>query len=162
MLSVKDTATPLSVQPKFTIRVPSTLSIDPRATTKFIPAIYFAGSENVLACIVGSNVNLDVAAKHSGSDEVGSGHIIVGDMTSALFISGKTADVLALINSENGLFAYSTSGGLSDRSISIELVAMNSPAVKRTYCDSAKSAASITFRSIGLEMGNVKSGITLK
>ena len=162
VLSVKDTSTPLSVQPKFSIKVPATLTIDPRATTKYLPAINFSGSEFVLACITGNNVNLDIAGKKSVSDTASSGHIIVGDMTSALFVSGKTSDVLNLINSENGLFAYASSGGLSDRSVSIELVAMTNPAVKRTFCDSAKSAATLTFRSMGLELGTVKSGITLK
>ena len=162
VLSVKDTSTPLSVQPKFSIKVPATLTIDPRATTKYLPAINFSGSEFVLACITGNNVNLDISGKKSVSDTASSGHIIVGDMTSALFVSGKTSDVLNLINSENGLFAYASSGGLSDRSVSIELVAMTNPAVKRTFCDSAKSAATLTFRSMGLELGTVKSGITLK
>lgn len=162
VLSIKETTTPLSVQPKFSIKVPATLTIDPRATTKYLPSINFSGSEFVLACITGNNVNLDISGKRSISDSAGSGHIIVGDMTSALFVSGKTADVLNLINSENGLFAYASSGGLSDRSISIELVAMTYPGVKRTFCDSAKSAATLTFRSMGLELGTVKSGITLK
>lgn len=162
VLSLKDTSTPLSVQPKFSIKVPATLTIDPRATTKYLPAINFSGSEYVLACITGNNVNLDIAGKKSVSDTASSGHIIVGDMTSALFASGKTVDVLNLINSENGLFAYASSGGLSDRSISIELVAMTNPAVKRSYCDSAKNTATLTFRSMGLELGTVKSGITLK
>jgi hypothetical protein len=162
VLSVKDTTTPLSVQPKFVIKAPATLTIDPRATTKYLPAINFSGSDVVLACITGNNVNLDVAGKKSVSDGASAGHIIVGDMTSALFISGKTTDVLNLINSENGLFAYTTSGGLADRSVSIELVAMTNPGVKRSFCDSAKSVASLTFRSMGLGMDTVKSGITLK
>ena len=162
VLSVKDTTTPLSVQPKFSIKVPATLTMDPRATTKYLPAINFSGSEFVLACIIGNHVNLDIAGKKLVSDIASSGHIIVGDMTSALFVSGKTSDVLNLINSENGLFAYASSGGLSDRSVSIELVAMTNPGVKRTFCDSAKSTATLTFRSMGLELGTVKSGITLK
>ena len=162
VLSVKETTTPLSVQPKFVIKVPATLTIDPRATTKFIPTINLSGSEYVLACINGSGVNLDIAAKRQVSDGTTGGHIIVGDMTTALFVSGKTPDVLNLINSENGLFAYSAGGGLADKSVSIELVAMTNPGVKRTFCDSAKSSATLTFRSMGLEMGTVKSGITLK
>jgi hypothetical protein len=162
VLSIKETSTPLSVQPKFSIKVPATLTVDPRATTKFLPTINFSGSEFVLACITGNNVNVDIAGKRLVSDLAASGHIIVGDMTSALFVSGKTADVLNLINSENGLFAYTSSGGITDRSISIELVAMTNPAVKRTFCDLAKSSATLTFRSMGLELGTVKSGITLK
>jgi hypothetical protein len=162
VLSIKETSTPLSVQPKFSIKVPATLTVDPRATTKFLPTINFSGSEFVLACITGNNVNVDIAGKRSVSDLAASGHIIVGDMTSALFVSGKTTDVLNLINSENGLFAYTSSGGITDRSINIELVAMTNPAVKRTFCDLAKSSTTLTFRSMGLELGTVKSGITLK
>ena len=162
VLSVKETTTPLSVQPKFTIKVPTTLTVDPRANTKFLPQINFAGSEYVLACLNGNGVNLDIAGKRTVSDVVENGHIIVGDMTSALFVSGKTADVLNLVNSQQGLFAYTSNGGIAEKSISIELVAMNHPGVKRTFCDSAKSAATLNFRSMGLEMGTVKSGITLK
>jgi hypothetical protein len=162
VISVKETTTPLSVQPKFSIKVPASLTVDPRATTKFVPQIYFSGSEYVLACINGSGVNLDISGKRSVSDATENGHIIVGDMTSALFVSGKTADVLNLINSQQGLFAYTSSGGISDRSIIIELVAMTYPGVKRTFCESAKSSAVLNFRSMGLGMDTVKSGITLK
>jgi hypothetical protein len=162
VLSIKETTTPLSVQPKFSITVPATLTVDPRATTKFVPQINFSGSEYVLACVTGNGVNLDIAGKRSVSDASENGHIIVGDMTSALFVSGKTADVLNLINSANGLFAYTPAGGIAEKSVTIELVAMTHPGVKRTFCDSAKSAATLNFRSMGLGMDTVKSGITLK
>jgi hypothetical protein len=115
-----------------------------------------------LACVTGNGVNLDIAGKRSVSDATENGHIIVGDMTSALFVSGKTADVLNLINSANGLFAYTPAGGIAEKSVTIELVAMTHPGVKRTFCDSAKSAATLNFRSMGLGMDTVKSGITLK
>jgi hypothetical protein len=162
VLSIKDTTTPLAVQPKFFINVPAILTVDPRATSKFVPQINFFGSEYVLACVTGSGVNLDISGKNATSDSAGNGRIIVGDMTSALFISGKTADVLSLINSQQGLFAYTASGGIAGRSISIELVAMNNPGVKRTFCESAKSSAILTFRSMGLDMSTVKNEITLK
>jgi hypothetical protein len=58
--------------------------------------------------------------------------------------------------------AFSTTGGLADRSIVIELVAMSNPGVKRTFCDFAKSSTTIAFRSMGLEMSTNKSGINLK
>jgi len=162
VLSVKDTTTPLSVQPKFSIKFPATLTVDPRATAKFVPQINFYGSEYVLACVTGNGVNLDISGKRATSDSAENGHIIVGDMTSALFVSGKTADVLNLINSQLGLLAYTASGGIAGRSISIELVAMSNPGVKRTFCESAKSAATLTFRSMGLDMGIVKNELTLK
>lgn len=161
-LSIKETTTPLAVQPKFVIKSPSSLTVDPRATTKFLPTFSISGSEYVLVCINGDRVNLDVSNKKVNSDGTESGHIIVGDMTSTLLISGKTSEISSLLNSLNGLLVYSTSGGVAERSISIELVAMTNPGVKRSFCESAKSISTINFRSMGLDMGTVKSGITLK
>ena len=162
VISIKETVTALANQPKFVIRAPTTLTIDPRAMTKFLPQLSISGSEYALACITGSNVNLDIAAKRSASDAVENGIIVVGDLTSALFVSGETSDVVNLINSEGGLLAYSTGGGLADRSVSIELVAMSNPGVKRSFCDFAKSTTTVTFRSMGLEISTNKSGIKLK
>lgn len=161
-LSVKETTTPLAVQPKFVIKTPGSLTVDPRATTKFIPTFSISGSEFVLVCINGDRVNLDVSNKKVNSDATENGHIIVGDMTPTLLLSGKTSEISSLLNSINGLLVYSTSGGVAERSISIELVAMTNPGVKRSFCDSAKSVSTINFRSMGLDMGTVKSGITLK
>jgi hypothetical protein len=161
VISIKESVTALSIQPKFVIRAPATLTIDPRAMTKYLPQLSISGSEYVLACITGSNVNLDIAAKRSASDAVENGLIIVGDLTSTLFVSGKNAEVVNLINSDGGLLAFSRAGGLANRSITIEMVAMNKPGVKRAFCDFAKSSATLSFQSMGLEMNTNKSGIDL-
>jgi len=161
-ISVKGTITALSTQPKFLIKIPPILTIDPRATTKYLPQITFSGSEYVLACINGSNVNFDISSKKIASDGITNGKIVVGDLTSTLLVSGKNIEVVDLLNSEGGLLAFSTAGGLADRSIQIELVAMNHPGVKRSFCDFAKSSATITFRSMGLEISTSKSEINLK
>lgn len=161
VISIKETVTALVTQPKFLIKAPATLTIDPRAMAKYLPQLSISGSEYVLACITGSNVNFDIAGKRLASDGVVNRQIIVGDLTSALFVSGKTVDVLNLINSEGGLLAFSSAGGLANRSISIELVAMSNPGVQRTFCDFAKSFTTVTFRSMGLDMSTNKSGINL-
>jgi hypothetical protein len=161
VISIKETVTALATQPKFVIRAPTTLTIDPRAMTKYLPQLSISGSEYALACIIGSNVNLDIAAKGSASDAVENGIIVVGDLTSTLFVSGKNADVVNLINSNGGLLAFSSAGGLANRSITIEMVAMSKPGVKRAFCDFAKSSATLSFQSMGLEMNTNKSGINL-
>ena len=161
VISIKETVTALSIQPKFVIRAPTTLTIDPRAMTKYLPQLSISGSEYVLACITGSNVNLDISAKRSASDAVENGLIIVGDLTSTLFVSGKNAEVVNLINSDGGLLAFSRAGGLANRSITIEMVAMSKPGVKRAFCDFAKSSATLSFQSMGLEISTNKSGIDL-
>jgi hypothetical protein len=160
-ISIKETVTALANQPKFIIRAPTTLTIDPRAMTKYLPQLSISGSEYALACITGSNVNLDISAKGSASDAVENGIIVVGDLTSTLFVSGKNADVVNLINSNGGLLAFSRAGGLANRSITIEMVAMSKPGVKRAFCDFAKSSATLSFQSMGLEMNTNKSGIDL-
>lgn len=161
-ISEKETITALATQPKFLIKAPAILTIDPRAMTKYLPLLSISGSEYVLACITGNNVNFDIATKRIATDGITNGKIVVGDQTSTLFVSGKTNEVVNLINSEGGLLAYSTAGGLADRSIQIELVAMSNPGVKRSFCDFAKSSTTVNFRSMGLEMSTSKSGITLK
>jgi hypothetical protein len=161
VISIKETVTALANQPKFIIRAPTTLTIDPRAMTKYLPQLSISGSEYALACITGSNVNLDISAKGSASDAVENGIIVVGDLTSTLFVSGKNADVVNLINSDGGLLAFSRAGGLANRSITIEMVAMSKPGVKRAFCDFAKSSATLSFQSMGLEMNTNKSGIDL-
>ena len=161
VISIKETVTALANQPKFVIRAPTTLTIDPRAMTKYLPQLSISGSEYALACITGSNVNLDISAKGSASDAVENGIIVVGDLTSTLFVSGKNADVVNLINSDGGLLAFSRAGGLANRSITIEMVAMSKPGVKRAFCDFAKSSATLSFQSMGLEMNTNKSGIDL-
>jgi hypothetical protein len=161
VISIKETVTALANQPKFIIRAPTTLTIDPRAMTKYLPQLSISGSEYALACITGSNVNLDISAKGSASDAVENGIIVVGDLTSTLFVSGKNADVVNLINSNGGLLAFSRAGGLANRSITIEMVAMSKPGVKRAFCDFAKSSATLSFQSMGLEMNTHKSGIDL-
>ena len=161
VISMKETVTALANQPKFVIRAPTTLTIDPRAMTKYLPQLSISGSEYALACITGSNVNLDISTKGSASDAVENGIIVVGDLTSTLFVSGKNADVVNLINSDGGLLAFSRAGGLANRSITIEMVAMSKPGVKRAFCDFAKSSATLSFQSMGLEISTNKSGIDL-
>jgi hypothetical protein len=161
-LSVQETATPITTQPKFSIKIPSSLTVDPRANSKFVPLIAISGSEYVLVCISGNGLNIDVSDKRVNSDNAGDGVVVVGDMTSSLFISGATSVVGAMLNSANGLMFYSNTGGVANRSVKIDLVAMTQPGVKRSYCEAARTSATVSLRSMGLDMGTVKNGITLK
>ena len=161
-LSVQETATPIAIQPKFSIKIPSSLTVDPRANSKFVPALAISGSEYVLVCISGNGLNIDVLAKRVNSDSADDGVVVVGDMTNSLFISGATDVVGSILNSSNGLMLYSNTGGVANRSVRIDLVAMNKPGVKRSYCEAARTSVTVNLLSMGLEMGTVKNGITLK
>ena len=156
---------PLSPQPKYTLKVPSTLAIDPRANSYFVPSIYISGSKYTLVCINGSGINFDLANKRISDDASDTRTVMVlGDGGPALRIAGRTAEVLSVINSGNGLFAYSNSGGLRDRSASISVVATNKATIDSAFCGDASSANSkvFTFRALGLQVDTKKGSGRLK
>jgi hypothetical protein len=156
---------PLSPQPKYTIKIPETFAIDPRANTYFLPSIYLAGSKFTLVCINGNGINFDLANKRISDDSSDTKTVMVlGDGSSNLRIAGRTAEVLAVINSGGGLFTYTNSGGLRDRSGLISVVATNKATIDSAFCGKASSAntKAFTFRGLGLQVDTKKGSGRLK
>ena len=156
---------PLSPQPKYTIKIPETFAIDPRANTYFLPSIYLSGSKFTLVCINGNGINFDLANKRISDDSSDTKTVMVlGDGSSNLRIAGRTAEVLAVINSGGGLFTYTNSGGLRDRSGLISVVATNKATIDSAFCGKASSAntKAFTFRALGLQVDTKKGSGRLK
>lgn len=156
---------PLSPQPKYTLKIPGTLAIDPRANSHFIPSIYISGSKYTLVCINSNGVNFDLANKRISDDSSDTRTVMVlGDGSSNLRIAGRTAEVLSVINSGGGLFAYTNSGGLRDRSAIISVVATNKATIDSAFCGAATSANStaFSFRALGLQVDTKKGSGRLK
>lgn len=156
---------PLSPQPKYTIKIPATFAIDPRANSYFLPSIYLAGSKFTLVCINGNGINFDLANKRASDDSSDTKTVMVlGDGGSNLRIAGRTADVLSVINSGAGLFAYTNSGGLRDRSGSVSVIATNKATIDSAFCGAANSAntKAFTFRALGLQVDTKKGSGRLK
>jgi hypothetical protein len=152
-------------QPKYLLKVPQTIAIDPRANSYFLPALYIAGGRFTLVCINGNGVNFDLSNKRISNDRYDTRTVMVsGDGTSNLLISGQTQDVLAVINDGGGLFAFTNSGGLRDRSAFISAVATNKNTIDSNFCRAAASAntASLTFRALGLQVDTRKGSGRLK
>ena len=152
-------------QPKYLLKVPQTIAIDPRANSYFLPALYIAGGRFTLVCINGNGVNFDLSNKRISNDRYDTRTVMVsGDGTSNLLISGQTQDVLAAINDGGGLFAFTNSGGLRDRSAFISVTATNKNTIDSTFCRAAASAntASLTFRALGLQVDTKKGSGRLK
>jgi hypothetical protein len=152
-------------QPKYLLKVPQTIAIDPRANSYFLPALYIAGGRFTLVCINGNGVNFDLSNKRISNDRYDTRTVMVsGDGTSNLLISGQTQDVLAVINDGGGLFAFTNSGGLRDRSAFISVVATNKNTIDSNFCRAAASAntASLTFRALGLQVDTRKGSGRLK
>ncbi len=156
---------PLAPQPKYTIKIPDTLAIDPRANSYFIPSIYLSGSKYTLVCINGNGINFDLSNKRISDDSSDTKTVMVlGDGGSNLRIAGRTAEVLSVLNSSGGLFAYTNSGGLRDRSGSISVIATNKASIDSAFCGRASSAntKAFTFRGLGLQVDTKKGSGRLK
>ena len=156
---------PLKPQPNYTIKIPATFAIDPRANSYFLPSIYLSGSKFTLVCISSSGINFDLANKRISDDRSDTNTVMVlGDGSSFLRVAGRTAEVLAVINSGGGLFAYTNSGGLRDRSAFISAIATNKATIDPSFCGAAASANSkaFSFRGLGLQVDTKKGSGRLK
>ncbi len=159
---VVDTVTALAIQPKFQFKLPSNLLVDPRAQAKFLPNSSVAGSEYVLACITGNGINSDVLQKRVGSDQNSNGIVVVGDLSANLYLSASADNLNATLNSANGLLAFSNGRSIANRSLSFRFIAVNKPGVDPKLCNQAKSAFTVNFLPMGLDLGIVKTEIKLK
>jgi len=158
---------PLEVQPKYIVKVPASGAIDPRAATYFLPHIYAATSqpdvEFTMVCINGtSGMKFDALQKGAPNNSTEGSDLVFGDQTGLVILSATTNRVVNLINSYNGLFISTWSGGLSGRSLTLRFIAVTKPVTDPAYCSAAKSGAVMTLRPLGLDLSTVKGGGTLK
>jgi hypothetical protein len=158
---------PLEIQPKYVVKVPVSGAIDPRASTYFLPHIYAATNdpdvEFTMVCINGtSGMKFDALQKGSPNNATEGSDLVYGDQTGLVILSAETSRLVTLINSYNGLFISTWSGGLSGRSLTLRFIAVTKPVTDPTYCSAAKSGAVMTLRPLGLDLSTVKGGGTLK
>ena len=156
---------PLKPQPNYTIKIPETFAIDPRANSYFIPSIYLSGSKFTLVCINGTGINFDLANKRVSDDRSDTNTVMVlGDGGPNLRIAGQTTEVLSVINSGGGLFAFSNNGGLRDRNGFISVIATNKATIDSAFCGKASSAntKAFSFRGLGLQVDTKKGSGRLK
>lgn len=165
--TVEGPGVPLEIQPKYVVKVPPSGAIDPRARTYFLPHIYAAVSdpdvEFSMVCINGtSGMKFDALQKGIPNNSEEGNELISGDQTGLVIISAETNRLVNLINSYNGLFITTWSGGLSGRTLTLRFVAVTKPVVDPIYCSAAKSGAVMTLRPLGLDLSTVKGGGALK
>jgi hypothetical protein len=160
-------AEPLAIQPKYTVRVPQSGAIDPRAMTYFLPHIFASQDdpevEFTMICVRGSaGMRFDAMQKGVPSNSNDGPERLYGDQTGYLVISAETNRAINLLNSYQGLFISSLGGGLSGRSLSLDFVAVTKPVADPAFCGAAKSGATMTLRPLGLDLSTVKGGGKLK
>jgi hypothetical protein len=164
-VTVKDEPpAPLEIQPKYVLRIPNSVAVDPRARSYYLPHIYAAadGAQFTMACISGAGVTFDSRNKQSSQNSDEGKDQIMGDQSGFLLISSSTARVVNLINSYTGLLVSSANGGLANKALTMRFVAVTAPVVDPTFCSAAQSSAVTAFRPLGLEQSTVKGGGKLK
>lgn len=160
-------AEPLAIQPKYTVRVPQSGAIDPRANAYFLPHIFATQDdpevEFTMICVRGSaGMRFDAMQKGvANNSNEGSEHLY-GDQSGFVVISAETNRAINLLNSYQGLFITTLGGGLSGRSLSLDFVAVTKPVADPAFCSAAKSGATMTLRPLGLDLSTVKGGGKLK
>jgi hypothetical protein len=164
-VTVKDEPpAPLEIQPKYVLRIPNSVAVDPRARSYYLPHIYAAadGAQFTMACISGAGITFDSRNKQSSQNSDEGKDLVMGDQSGFLLISSTTARVVNLINSYTGLLVSSANGGLANKALTMRFVAVTAPVVDPTFCSAAKSSAATAFRPLGLEQSTVKGGGKLK
>jgi len=146
------------------VDVPNALPVDPRATSRTLPAINLGGPRYLLACIDGANLYFDVYAKNSPQSFFNNEQLVSGDMTPQLLISGTTAQVLAVINSYGGMRAVATRSAIGGLYARLSFVAMTEPTLEPEFCrqGSPSNFRIVYFRSLGLGMNLIKNSLVLK
>ena len=156
----------LEIQPRYILKIPATGGIDPRASTYFLPLIYATNEdpevEYTMVCISAPAVRFDLGAKGVANNSIEGDELITGDQSGQLIVSAKTNRVINLINSSNGLFLSSQSGGLAGRSLTFRFVAVTKPVADPEICSAAQSGAITTVRALGLDLSTIKGGGRLK
>jgi hypothetical protein len=164
-VTVKDEPpAPLEIQPKYVLRIPNSVAVDPRARSYFLPHIFAAadGAQFTMACISGAGITFDTRNKQSSQNSDEGKDLVMGDQSGLLLISSTTARVVNLINSYTGLLVSSANGGLANKALTMRFLAVTAPVVDPTFCSAAKSSAATAFRPLGLEQSTVKGGGKLK
>jgi len=153
---------PLETQTAYVIHAPALLNIDPRASIASIPAVSAYGAEYSLICVTGAGIRFDALNKRVQDSLPSSSLQIAGDLSNVLRISGPTQDALGVLNSMNGLTVYADSNGLPGKALTISFVAMSAPDTSAAFCGAARSATTVTFRALGLDMSSKIGPVQLK
>lgn len=157
---------PLEIQPAYQLKIPNSIAVDPRATSRFAPHIYASVEdpevEFTMVCISGAGVSFDAMQKSVANYSEEGSDYIVGDQSGLVIISATTNRAINLVNSYKGLLVSSTSGGLAGRSLTFRFLAVTKPVADPALCGEAQSGAITSIRPLGIDISTVKGGGKLK
>lgn len=157
---------PLEIQPRYIIKVPASIAVDPRAGQVFAPHLYasvdLTKAPYTMICVSGTSGTRFDALQKGVANESAGGDLIAGDRTGVLLISSDTNRAINILNSYQGLFLTTWGGGVSGRSFTYSFVAVTKPVVDPAFCAASRSTASSSVRSLAIDLSTVKGGGNLK
>jgi hypothetical protein len=147
------------------IKVPNSVSVDPRAHTVFLPQMYVASTGNLLICATSTLGILDAHVMDiAGTKGTPSALEISGSYSPYLRISGLGSHAAYLINSGPGMRVFSNSRALAGSYVQLRFVALSEVSSDPKLCNdgSPSNTRTIHLRGLDLDLNMVKGDVTLK
>ena len=139
------------------IGVPSTISIDPRAHSVFLPRLQIGKVGTLLVCGYTNATAVYFGVNLPGVQSAGSG-------SSFFRISGPTPLVMSTLNGETGAHVISTTKAITSSFILFSFVALSEPSIDQALCNdgSPSNNRTIIFRALNMDLNMVKDPVRLK
>lgn len=146
------------------IKVPTEISVDPRAQIVRIPEISIAGPEFLLVCINTVNTVVDVLTIGAPDNANATNLFIQGDLSSTVTIAAPTMLVNSVFNSSGGAKVSALGLSLAGQQIQIGFLATDKQAADSSLCTKIlpENRRTILFKGLGVGIGMKKGEVTLK
>jgi hypothetical protein len=146
------------------IKVPTEISVDPRAQVVRIPKIAISGPEFLLVCINTVNTVVDVLTIGAPDNAKATNLFISGDLSSTVTISAPTTLVNSVFNSSGGAKISALGRSLAGQQIQIGFLATDKQAEDSSLCPKilSENRRVISINALGVGIGMKKGVVTLK
>ena len=116
------------------ITMPSSLRVDPRASTVFLPQSSFYSTNTLMICISSSILRFDLGQAGAIDDSDSEYLMLSGDLTNSVIIAGNSALVSSYLNSEKGLRLFRAGAGIAGYGAVFRFVDISEPSLDDTLC----------------------------
>lgn len=147
-----------------TIKVPTEISVDPRAQIVRIPQINISGPEYLMVCINTVNTVVDVLTIGAPDNANATNLFIQGDLSSTVTIAAPTMLVNSVFNSSGGAKVSALGLSLAGQQLQIGFLATDKQATDSNLCTKIlpENRRTILFKGLGVGIGMKKGEVTLK
>ena len=146
------------------IKVPTEISVDPRAQVVRIPQINVSGPEFLLVCINTVNTVVDVLTIGAPDNANATNLFIQGDLSSTVTIAAPTMLMNSVFNSSGGAKVSALGLSLAGQQVQIGFLATDKQAADSNLCTKIlpENRRTILFKGLEVAIGMKKGEVTLK